>query len=131
VTTPIDRPRLRRALLEAEPWLGATDHGPQAVDAGACDRCGHLPRLLPTCGPEGLAGVCRPCARELGTAAWCDGHLADAEAALSWADGLPDHWDLVVTLWWIATGEARLDSLVDLRADGRLPAGLRHSLGTG
>lgn len=75
--------------------------------------------------------MCRPCARELGTAAWCDGHLADAEAALRWADGLPDHWDLAVTLWWVATGEVRLDSLVDLRADERLPGAVRAALGPG
>jgi hypothetical protein len=119
---------LRRALLEAEPWLGATDQGPQAVDAGPCDRCRDLPRLLPTCGPDGFPGVCRPCAEALGVDAWCDGHLEDAEAALAWAAALPAHWDLAVTLWWVATGEVRLDSLVDLRADDRLPATVRDAL---
>ena len=115
-------------MLEAEPWLAATERGPQAVDAGPCDRCGQLPRLLPTCGPDGLPGVCRPCAEELGTDAWCDGHLAEAEESLAWTAALPDHWDVAVTLWWLATGEVRLGSLVDLRADERLPAPVRRAL---
>lgn len=98
------------------------------MDAGSCDRCGQLPRLLPTCGPDGLAGVCRPCAQELGTDAWCDGHLDDAEAALRWAAALPPHWDVAVTLWWVATGEVRLETLVGLRADGRLAPPVRAAL---
>jgi hypothetical protein len=98
------------------------------VDAGACDRCGQLPRLLPTCGPDGLPGVCRPCARDLGTDAWCDGHLEEATASLRWADALPDHWDLAVTLWWVATGEVRLEQLVPLRDDHRLAPGVRAAL---
>jgi hypothetical protein len=35
-----------------------------------------------------------------------------------------------VTLWWVATGEVRLDTLVDLRRDDRLPASLREALGS-
>jgi hypothetical protein len=114
-----------------EPWLGHDEFGPRAVDAGPCDRCGELPRLLPTCGPAGLAGVCRPCATELGTDGWCGGHLDEAHAALTWAEALPSHWDLAVTLWWVATGEVRLERLVDLRRDARLPPSLREALRAG
>ena len=108
--TPIDRPALRRALLDAAPWLAATEVGPQAVDAGNCDRCGTTPRLLPTCGPAGADAVCRRCAEELGDDGWCDGHLDDGRAARAWARQLPDRWADAVTLWWIATGELRVDA---------------------
>lgn len=101
------------------------------MDAGPCDRCGQRPRLLPTCGPDGLPGLCRSCARTLGTTAWCDGHQDEAEVALRWASSLPDHWDVTVTLWWVATGEIRVASLVDLRADERLPATVRAALSAG
>lgn len=107
--TPIDRPALRRALLDAAPWLAATEVGPQAVDAGNCDRCGNAPRLLPTCGPAGADAVCRRCAEELGDDGWCDGHVEDGRAARDWARSLPDRWADAVTLWWIATGELRVD----------------------
>lgn len=115
--TAIDRAGLRRALLTTEPWLQSTDRGPQSVDAGACDRCDDLPRLLPTCGPDGYPGLCRPCADDLGVDAWCDGHHDEAVEVLGWAAALPDHWDLVVTLWWIATGEIRVDRAVDRAVD--------------
>jgi hypothetical protein len=72
--------------------------------------------------------VCRACAEVLGTDAWCDGHQAEARAALAWAAALPAHWDVAVTLWWVATGEVRLDSLVDLRRDHRLAAPVRAAL---
>lgn len=105
---------MREALLAAEPWLARTDLGPQAVDAGACDRCGQRPRLLPTCGPDGDPGLCAGCAATLGVDAWCDGHLDEATEALAWSAGLPAHVDLAVTLWWVATGEVQLDpSLLD------------------
>jgi hypothetical protein len=101
-------------LLATEPWLQATDRGPRAVDAGACDRCGDHPRLLPTCGPGGQPALCRRCALEVGVDAWCDGHQDEARDLLGWAAALPDHVDLVITLWWVSTGEVRLDSLADL-----------------
>lgn len=102
------RAALRDALRAAHPWLGATDWGPQAVDAGECDRCGHAPRLLPTCGPVEWQALCRDCANDLSTDAWCDGHHEEALAALAWAAHLPDDWPDVVRLWWIATGEVGL-----------------------
>ena len=107
--TTVDRAALRRALLDAAPWLGATEVGPQAVDAGRCDRCDDAPRLLPTCGPTGADAVCRRCAEALGDDGWCDGHLDQGRSARRWASQLPEGWEQVVTLWWVATGELRID----------------------
>jgi hypothetical protein len=109
----LDRQALRRALLEAEPWLAATEVGPASVDAGACDRCGDQPRLLPTCGPAGYAALCRDCALALGEDAWCDGHAEEGAAARRWATGLPASWGQTVVLWWFATGELRTIELPD------------------
>lgn len=106
---PTDRASLRRALLERQRWLGETDHGPQAVVAGTCDRCQLHPRLLPTCGPTSFEALCRDCAEELGDEAWCDGHLEDGRAARAWAASLPARWADWVVLWWVATGEVRPD----------------------
>jgi hypothetical protein len=104
---PVDRRELRRALLEAEPWLAATDVGPASVDAGACDRCGDAPRLLPTCGPAAGGALCRDCALEVGDDGWCAGHADEGDAARRWASALPDSWAQTVVLWWFATGELR------------------------
>lgn len=106
---PIDRAALRQALLGAEPWLSATELGPQAVAAGACDRCGDAPRLLPTCGPTRFEALCRDCAQAEGDDAWCDGHREAGRAARAWAARLPERWADAVVLWWVATGELRLD----------------------
>ncbi len=128
----VDRAALRRALLDAAPWLAATDVGPQAVDAGNCDRCGTAPRLLPTCGPSGADAVCRRCAEELGDAGWCDGHLEEGRAARRWAQQLPDRWPDAVTLWWVATGELRIDATtLDPQPDKPHPLGeaVRVALG--
>jgi hypothetical protein len=103
----VDRRALRRALLEAEPWLGATDVGPASVSAGTCDRCGDAPRLLPTCGPAGFEALCRDCALVVGEGGWCDGHAVDGAEARRWAAELPASWAQSVTLWWFATGELR------------------------
>jgi hypothetical protein len=103
-----DRRALRQRLLEVAPWLAATDVGPQAVAAGPCDRCGEAPRLLPTCGPAGAAAVCRDCGRALGDDGWCDGHREEGATARAWAEGLPERWADLVTLWWVATGEVRV-----------------------
>jgi hypothetical protein len=119
-------------LLATEPWLHANDRGPRSVDAGACDRCGDHPRLLPTCGPAGDLGLCRRCALEVGTEAWCDGHQDEARDLLGWAAALPDHVDLVVTLWWVSTGEVKLGTLVDLADTAvlrELPDPVREALG--
>lgn len=89
--------------------MARTDLGPQAVDAGPCDRCSDRPRLLPTCGPDGHPGLCAGCAATLGVDAWCDGHHDEGAEALAWAASLPGHVDLAVTLWWVATGEVGLD----------------------
>jgi hypothetical protein len=107
VDESVDRRALRRALLAAEPWLAATDLGPQAVAAGACDRCHELPRLLPVCGPTGYEALCRDCAEDLGDDGWCDGHVREGRAARAWAAALPTRWHEAVVLWWVATGEVR------------------------
>ncbi len=130
----MDRQRrraLRAALLATEPWLAETDRGPQAVEAGPCDRCGDRPRLLPTCGPDGSPGLCQGCAATIGTDAWCDGHLDEAHAALAWAASLPAHVDTAVTLWWVATGEVRLDDRTPVPDHPALPASVRDLLGGG
>jgi hypothetical protein len=101
---------LRTALLDAAPWLEATEVGPRSVTAGPCDRCRAAPRLLPTCGPTGFEALCRGCADEEGDEAWCDGHLDDGRSARAWATMLPEHWGDAVVLWWIATGEIRGDA---------------------
>jgi hypothetical protein len=106
-TGAVDRHALRRALLEAEPWLAATEVGPANVDAGTCDRCSEQPRLLPTCGPTGHAALCRDCALALGEEAWCEGHAEAGAAARRWAAELPASWAQTVVLWWFATGELR------------------------
>lgn len=103
------RAELRKVLLVRYPWLGATDVGPQAVGAGTCARCQLWPVLLPTCGAVAWEALCRDCARQVGTDAWCHGHQDEAHAALAWAAALPDEWADVVLVWWLATGEVRGD----------------------
>lgn len=68
--------------------------------------------MLPTCGPVAWEALCARCVGELGEDAWCDGHRAEARAHLAWARQLPAEWPDVVRLWWVATGEVRLDRLV-------------------
>lgn len=111
--TGIDRRELRAALLEAEPWLGDTELGPQAVAAGSCDRCDRAPRLLPLCGPGAYEAVCRDCAEVIGDDGWCEGHQEDGRRARSWAQRLPDRWAEAAVLWWAATGEVGLDRPAD------------------
>ncbi|MFU8841098.1 MAG: hypothetical protein ACNA8R_10290 [Nitriliruptoraceae bacterium] len=125
--TAEDRARLRTALLEVAPWLGADALGPQAVDAGTCDACAGAPRILPTCGPAGHDALCPSCALACGLDAWCDGHADEGRAALAWAAALPDRWSDLVVLWWVATGEVRPDatSMPDLAA---LPATVSAAL---
>ncbi len=111
-----DREVLRNALLARYPWLRLDEVGPRSVDAGECDRCGNEPRLVSTCGPAGFEALGRRCARELGFDAWCDGHEADARVALAWLEDLPPEADDVARLWWVSTGEVRLDAMSMERA---------------
>ena len=123
------RDALRHALLEHAPWLAAEDVGPRAVEAGRCEVCEELPRLLPTCGPTGGSGVCRSCAQALGDEGWCVGHHEEGAAARAWAAQLPERWPELVVLWWVATGELRADSSLLPDLEG-LPAPLAAALGS-
>lgn len=102
-----DRRALRTALADTYPWVHDPDLGPTAVEAGECDRCGHEPRFVPTCGPVAWEALCPGCATELGDDAWCDGHAAEGRRALAAVATLPPEWALVTRLWWVATGEVR------------------------
>lgn len=100
---------LRRELLARHPWLAETERGPQAVEAGECDACGDEARLIATCGPGAPPYLGRRCAAASGVDAWCDGHRDEADAALVWLSDLPRQADDAARLWWVSTGEARLD----------------------
>jgi hypothetical protein len=125
-------PQLREALLARYPWLAAPDLGPQTVEAGECDRCGREARMVAPCGPPpagmppGIGpdwALGRRCAGEAGLAGWCAGHAADAAAALDWLAALPGEADDIARLWWVATGEVRLDpGLLSAARRLRLPA---------
>lgn len=100
------------------------------MDAGECDRCGSAPRFVPTCGPAVAAAVCPRCTEELGLELWCAGHADTGRAVLASIGDLPPEWDLVTRLWWVATGEVRLETLVLPPGEG-LPEGVRRALGRG
>lgn len=127
-----DRAALRTALRRRYPWIDDPDRGPQAVAAGECDACGHEARLVQPCGPPPVTArpagpdwaLGRRCAARLGQDAWCDGHAAEADAALAWLAGLPREADDVARLWWVATGEVRPDpALLGVARRLALPAG--------
>ena len=104
------RRSLRQALRARYPWIDHDDVGPRSVDAGECDRCGREARMVTTCGPTRWAALGRACASQVGEDAWCDGHAAEAVAWLAHLAALPDEADMVARLWWVATGEVRLDA---------------------
>jgi hypothetical protein len=121
----MDKAALRRALRTRYPWLDAADIGPRSVEAGECDRCGAEARLVAPCGPPPRGGVARVgadwalgrrCALALGVDGWCAGHEVEAEWALAWLGALPSEADGVARLWWVATGEVRLDATLLRRA---------------
>lgn len=126
----LDRPRLRSVLRLHYRWIDDEAYGPRTVDAGECDRCRRQPRLVPTCGPTAWTALCRGCALHVGEEAWCAGHAEEGRAVLDGLGSLPDEWDTVVLLWWVATGEVRLDQLVDARTE-RVPAAVRAALPDG
>jgi hypothetical protein len=113
-----DRSVLREALLAHHPWLLHTDLGPQAVEAGECDRCGDEARLVEACGPSQHRYLGRRCAEEMGGEAWCGGHQDEAETRLAWLASLPAEADDVARLWWLATGEVSLDPELLARSSG-------------
>jgi hypothetical protein len=104
------RRALRAELVRRHPWIDDVEVGPRAVEAGECDRCGAEARLVTTCGPVRWAELGRRCAAEVGTDAWCDGHADEAAELLRRLRDLPDEADMVARLWWVATGEVRLDA---------------------
>ncbi|MBW3604750.1 MAG: hypothetical protein KY460_07530 [Actinobacteria bacterium] len=111
--TALDADRRRElcaALRARYPWIDHDEIGPRAVEAGECDRCGAEARLVTTCGPTRWASLGRTCAEDVGERAWCDGHAADAAAWLALLRGLPAEADAVARLWWVATGEVRIDA---------------------
>lgn len=110
MTRDLDRRSLRAALVASYPWVTDTEVGPHAVEAGECDRCARRPRCVPTCGPVAWTSLCATCAGEVGDDAWCDGHRDDGVAHRAWARALPPEWPTVVRLWWVATGELRVDA---------------------
>lgn len=111
ITLDADRRRsLREALVSRYPWIDHDDIGPRVVDAGECDRCGREARMVATCGPTRWAGLGRACAAEVGVSAWCDGHADDARMRLDLLAALPPEADAVTRLWWVATGEVRIDA---------------------
>lgn len=83
---------------------------------------------MPTCGPAVAEAVCPTCALDVGLDLWCDGHGATGEAVLAAVRSLPPEWDVATRLWWVATGEVRLGTLV-LPRDDRLPRGVTAALG--
>ena len=118
-------------LLSRYPWLSDTELGPQSVEAGECDQCGVEPRMVAPCGPPPMSGVGadwalgRRCAVAAGTDGWCEGHREEAAAALDWLRTLPADADDVARLWWVATGEVRVDpSIIEVTRRLGLPAGL-------
>jgi hypothetical protein len=116
------------ALRRRYPWVAHTDIGPRAVEAGECDRCQAEVRMVEPCGPlPDLAvpasrdwALGRRCVAELGEEAWCDGHQAEGAAARRWLACLPDEADDVARLWWVATGEVRVDPELVERLVARL-----------
>ena len=104
-----ERTALRMALLQCYPWVADDVVGPGAVEAGECDRCRVEPRLVTTCGPTAWAALGRRCALQVGVEAWCDGHVPEGKSWLAALRGLPAEADAVARLWWVATGEVRLD----------------------
>jgi hypothetical protein len=119
------RAELRRALKARYSELLGSQRGPAAVEAGECDACEAEARLITTCGPTPFRYLGRTCAASMGEQAYCEGHAADALETAGWLGRLPSETDLVARLWWVATGEVRLDEravAADLAALA-LPAG--------
>lgn len=106
------RRSVRDALRRRYPWVADPLWGPTAVEAGECDACGVEPRLVEVCGRGAHRYVGRTCAGAGGDALWCGGHSEDAAAALAWLARLPAEADTVARVWWVATGEVRLDPAI-------------------
>lgn len=97
-------------MAEAYPWVTDPEVGPSSVEAGECDRCARRPRCVSTCGPVAWRALCATCVGEVGDdEGWCDGHVDDARRYQRWAADLPPEWPTVTRLWWVATGEVRVD----------------------
>ena len=96
-------------MAQRWPWVNDGELGPSAVEAGECDGCGAEARVVATCGPSAERYLGRRCVAARGVGAWCDGHADEAAAAVAWTAALPREADDIARLWWVATGEVRLD----------------------
>jgi hypothetical protein len=112
VTTAAQRAALCQELRRRYPWLDSHVVGPRSVEAGECDACGKEARMVMTCGPGAARYLGRRCAQEQGEDAWCAGHLDEARQALRVLARLPGEADTVARLWWVASGEVRVDPAV-------------------
>lgn len=128
MTAELDRRGLRAALRASYPWVTDGEAGPRAVEAGECDRCARRPRCVPTCGPTAWTALCADCAVAVGEDGWCDGHHDQGLALRDWARSLPPEWPTVVRLWWVATGEVRVDQAWVDAARDELVAMVRGAL---
>ncbi len=123
-----ERAALRALLRDRYGWVADPVVGPQAVSAGECDVCGQEARMVQPCGPPPVAGVGpdwalgRRCAAALADEVWCEGHRAEGAAVRAALAALPEEADDVARLWWIATGEVRVDPRHLVRRLG-LPVG--------
>lgn len=109
------RRHLQAALRARYPWVDGTEFGPAAVEAGECDRCNQEARLVQTCGPGAEHYLGRSCADKVGEDGWCAGHAESGQALLVSLAALPPEADTVARLWWVATGEVRLDPALHAR----------------
>ncbi|HVM18999.1 MAG TPA: hypothetical protein VM307_03460 [Egibacteraceae bacterium] len=109
---PLDRrqrARLRAELQRRYPFVTDDVIGPSAVESGECDRCGAEARVVSTCGPIAWPYLGRRCVAAVGASGWCDGHAEIAAQIIRTCAQLPDDADVVSRLWWVSTGEVRLD----------------------
>lgn len=120
----LSRRDLRRMLATEAPWLIDGTVGPTTVDAQLCGRCRTDPGIVPVCGPVAFQAACPSCVTARDDL-FCDGHQDVAAYARTFSRALPANWREVVLLWWIATGELRVDAALQFDAVTADPAAQR------